>query len=405
MKRIPTIRALIVLFLLLASSAQSQDATDDIVSNTNAIASCDNSETGLFDLYGAKRTCIESTEFEGTRCFFTYIPDCAGEDVPLVFDLHGYTSCPLFSAFYTGWRQLAQQNCFVVIWPLGTTDPTVADITCWGNSGGLLNEDGSKFSGPCCCSKGGIPIVTDPSTFLRQAAAVAIRDIPEETSNSTTIDTKRIYMAGHSNGCMASISMAATQSDMIAAVGCHSGRPTSIFPEDYSATPMAFIHGKADPTVPYEGADFQFGAQEYLSIISKANGCSSSTETRTDNYAGTPNNVTEYRSSNCTNNADVALYALDNVGHQPYYISSQSLQNFESGTTPVAFDTTKFMWDFVKEYSLEVEPVIEVKPATMAPSIAPSSMPTISASMRAQVGLTAAMASAMLAATFLLTAA
>mmetsp|Transcript_37420 Transcript_37420/g.90830 ORF Transcript_37420/g.90830 Transcript_37420/m.90830 type:complete len:401 (+) Transcript_37420:128-1330(+) len=386
MKRTPYILALLTL-LVISEPAQAQDETDEIVQNSNAAPDCDNSESGLA-VYGAKRTCIESTEFEGKRCFFTYIPDCAGEDSPLVFDLHGWGSCPLFSAFYTGWRQLAQQNCFVLIWPLGTTDPTVADLTCWGNRGGLLNQDGSKFSGPCCCSKGAIPVFTDPGAFLRQAAAVAVRDIPKETSNSTTIDSKRIYMAGHSNGCMTSISMAATHSDMVAAVGCHSGRATTLFPEDYSATPMAFIHGTSDRIVAYEGAAFQFGAQEYLSIVSQTNGCTASTETRTEAYAGTSNIVTEYRSSSCNNNADVVLYSVDNVGHQPYYISSQVLKNTEFGTVPVEFDTTKLMWDFVKEHSLDVEPELEVKPVTMAPSLQPSMMPTISASMRVQVGLT-----------------
>ena len=40
---------------------------------------------------GAKQTCIESTGSSLTkRCFYTYIPDCAGPNSPLVFDIHGY---------------------------------------------------------------------------------------------------------------------------------------------------------------------------------------------------------------------------------------------------------------------------------------------------------------------------
>lgn len=39
---------------------------------------------------GAKRTCIESTSrYCDQRCFYTYIPECAGENSPLVFDIHG----------------------------------------------------------------------------------------------------------------------------------------------------------------------------------------------------------------------------------------------------------------------------------------------------------------------------
>ena len=65
----------------------------------------------------AKRTCIESTANDGKRCFYTYIPDCAGENTPLVFDIHGYGSCPFFSFVYTGWKTKADENCFVLVWP------------------------------------------------------------------------------------------------------------------------------------------------------------------------------------------------------------------------------------------------------------------------------------------------
>ena len=39
---------------------------------------------------GAKQTCLESTgSFPAKRCFYTYIPECAGKEAPLVFDIHG----------------------------------------------------------------------------------------------------------------------------------------------------------------------------------------------------------------------------------------------------------------------------------------------------------------------------
>ena len=38
----------------------------------------------------AKRTCIKSTaDYTSQRCYYTYIPDCAGKNTPLVFDIHG----------------------------------------------------------------------------------------------------------------------------------------------------------------------------------------------------------------------------------------------------------------------------------------------------------------------------
>lgn len=389
MKCSPRIPVLLVTALALALvQAQNEDAPDDdVVPESNAIAACDYSENALAGI-GATRTCIESPEFDGKRCFFTYVPDCAGEDSPLVYDLHGLGSCPTFSAFYTGWRELADEHCFVVIYPLGTIDATKADFTCWGVPGGLLYNDGNEFARSCCCSKGILPVPINDGAFLRQVAAVSVRDIAEATSGKTTIDTKRIYMGGHSNGCIASISMAARHSDMVAAVGCHAGTALTQFPETYSPTPMAFVHGTEDKVVKYAGGYFAPDAQEYLAVISKTNGCTESTSITTEGYLGTSNKVTEFRSSECTNGADVVLYALEGVGHNPYLIASRDPSFGIVDKVRTEFDTTQLMWDFVSKYSLQIEPelVPTVVSDSMAPSEPPSTMPTISPSTRAPVG-------------------
>ena len=59
-----------------------------------AIASADPSDDPFgpdaMSGFGAKQTCIESTApYTDQRCFYTYIPDCAAESAPLVFDIHG----------------------------------------------------------------------------------------------------------------------------------------------------------------------------------------------------------------------------------------------------------------------------------------------------------------------------
>jgi polyhydroxybutyrate depolymerase len=325
---------------------------------------CQNGPDG-FAIFEGQRTCIESPEFRGKRCFFTLIPECAGEDSPLVFDLHGYDSCPTASVFYTGWRQLAQEQCFVLVYPAGTTDPDIAERPCWGLPGGVEDDNG-RSSPPCCCRKANlVPVVTNAGAFLRQIAAVTARDVPIDTSGSVTIDTKRIYMGGHSNGCMASISIAAKNSDMVAAVGCHAGTVITPFPETYNPTPMAFIHGTADAVVIYDGSGFFFGAEAMQAIVSKVNGCTMFNETRTLGDT-TTNNITEFASTSCANNASVVLYALDNVGHIPYP-AAEAIGINEEGTTPTRIDTTEMLWDFVKGYSLETAPEL-VAPSTESPT-------------------------------------
>ena len=100
---------------------------------------------------------------------------------------------------------------------------------------------------------------TDDPSFLRQVAALTVRDVPLKTSNEATIDTRRIYMAGHSNGCMAAIATATLHSDMVAAVGCHAGTALAAFPDSYKPTPMWLVHGMEDDTVSFDGDDFFLG--------------------------------------------------------------------------------------------------------------------------------------------------
>eukprot|EP00980_Cylindrotheca_fusiformis_P012267 scaffold2999_cov113-Cylindrotheca_fusiformis.AAC.2 len=365
--------------LLCVLTALPQLSTAQSVS-----AYCQNGPDDLVP-FGAEQTCIESPEFEGERCFYTLIPDCAGEDSPLVYDIHGANSCPFLSALYSGWYQKAQEHCFVLVYPIGQMEPNTVDENCWGIPGGLENENGTA-SVSCCCSKNSVPLaVPDEGPFLRQIAAVMSRDVPIKTSGSVTIDKKRIYMAGHSNGCIASLYMAAQFSDMVAAVGCHAGTATAPFVETYNPRPIALVHGTIDATLSYNSTllvsgdddatdDYDvstldlFSALETYEILSNLNECTTFNETTLSN--GANSSVTKFSSTSCTNNASVTIYAMDTVGHFPFPAEAFAYLNGPEAV-PVVVDTTKWMWDFVKQYSLEEAPDLVVTTYTDAPTPAP----------------------------------
>ena len=133
--------------------------------------------------------------------------------------------------------------------------------------GSLTTQDGSKEAAPCCCGTfihgTADSDEVDDAAFFRNVAVSVVRDVvPNETSNNVTIDTSRIYMAGHSTGCMASIAMATIHSDLVAAVCCHAGVAQVPFPISYQATPTWIVHGKADPIVKFDGGNFSFSASE-----------------------------------------------------------------------------------------------------------------------------------------------
>ena len=128
-------------------------------------------------------------------------------------------------------------------------------------------DPANGFPFPSCCCGNNWPVTirtTDDMSFLRNVAALTVEKVPiTSSSNSVAIDTKRIYMVGHSNGCIASIGMGMMHSDLVAAVGCHSGTTFRDFPTGadskqkchytypYIPTPMIMVHGKKDNVVDY----------------------------------------------------------------------------------------------------------------------------------------------------------
>ena len=91
------------------------------------------------------QTCID-VPFEGAvfkRCFYTYVPEsCNKEDIseaPLVVDVHGMGSCAFWSSLYTGWMQKADEECMVLVWPDGQTDPVSG--SCFDTPGFLSRNE------------------------------------------------------------------------------------------------------------------------------------------------------------------------------------------------------------------------------------------------------------------------
>jgi len=90
---------------------------------------CDLGPDALASL-NMKRTCLASTTYPGRRCYYTYVPPCASVGAPLVYDIHGHGSCPLYSVVYTGWIGKATEHCFVLVLPTVSVgvDPPPATI-------------------------------------------------------------------------------------------------------------------------------------------------------------------------------------------------------------------------------------------------------------------------------------
>ena len=155
----------------------------------------------------------------------------------LVIDMHGGGGNAHAAAQQTHFNDEADKEGFLVVHPNGT-----------GEARPLLNAMGRGFlftwnAGTCCGFARDQRV--DDVGFIR-AMIGAIR-------SKYSIDPRRIYATGISNGGMLSYRLACEASDLIAAIGVVSGAQT--VPNCRPSSPVSVIHfhGTADQNVPLLG--------------------------------------------------------------------------------------------------------------------------------------------------------
>lgn len=161
-----------------------------------------------------------------SREYWLYVPDNVKENAPLVLSLHGAGGqCTHKSPFRT---DVADKEGCIVAYPQGkmTTFPGLGGMQTFGWSAyGEENFD------------------TD---FLKA--------VVEDVASKYTIDRKRLYCCGFSNGGMMTYVMANTCSNQFAAFAAISGYPINEFHLHHTSwrpVPFLHIHGKNDDFVRY----------------------------------------------------------------------------------------------------------------------------------------------------------
>jgi poly(3-hydroxybutyrate) depolymerase len=75
--------------------------------------------------FSIPQTCIQVNN-KRKRCYYTFLPDCAKGHTPVVYDIHDYDDSPQSLSERSGWLQLAQQQCFIIVWPIvSNTTPLI----------------------------------------------------------------------------------------------------------------------------------------------------------------------------------------------------------------------------------------------------------------------------------------
>ena len=252
---------------------------------------------------------------EKNRQFFIYQGSSYSGDAPILFVLHGYTSRALWIMNYSGFQSIADEFGFLVIYPQGTLLPSTGQ-THW-NVGGWTTSS-----------------TTDDVSFINSL----INFIDDEYS----IDLKRIYSTGMSNGGYMSYKLACDLSSKIAAVvsvtgsmtnettdGCNPTHPTSV----------AQIHGLQDTVVNYDGNGFSKPIEDVMDYWVDINNCT--LEPDTSEISGNNGGGIHDVYSGCDNQTNVELYLMTNMGHN---WPNQNNHDLQASTT---------VWNFLSKYDID----------------------------------------------------
>jgi polyhydroxybutyrate depolymerase len=238
------------------------------------------------------------------RRFRLVIPRLVPDPAPLLLVFHGFTRSPEEIEATTRFSALAEEEGFVVLYPAGTGFPTRWLASPWQG-----DQD-----------------------------VVLTRDLVALVSTAVSIDARRVFAAGFSNGGGMVARLACDAADLVAAVGpvaaaypvgpCDPSRPV----------PIAAVHGTADPIVPYWGLGEALPAVEaVLASWVEGNGCETSPITQE-----VAPGVTRLAWGGCAAGADLILYRVAEGRHGWPGAGDESVW----GRTTDEVDASALLWEF-----------------------------------------------------------
>ena len=289
-------------------------------------------------------SCIEHDGLE--RCWQMHVPEGLDPDepVPLVVDLHGYSSTSSSHKLLSSFDVIADEEGAIIVYPDAVPGYNLPTDT----------QENQAWNAGWCCAHASRENIDDVG-FIAQVVNL--------TLESHNVDATRVYASGWSNGCAMVQRLAMDLSHVFAAVGCMAHYLIHDASEDYSPIPVMEVHGFLDPVVLYETSVLSLpwaedmwtnpetvdtGAIENLHEWASHNGCTGSMEAFEVNslYA-------IHGFDTCENDATVQLMTVFGAQHNPYENDNDDgtlIGNVYIGTQGLV-KTSHIVWDFLIQHS------------------------------------------------------
>ena len=307
----------LALFLVSCSGSGGTSSEPDDISQTN-----NNNNSIIFNCSVTSQNLenCQITQNQNSREFYIFnaIDNESTNDAPVIFSFHGGGGTAIANMEYSGFRQIAESEKFMIVYPQGQYFSN-KDATGW-----IFNENNN---------------ITDDLYFTNE--------VIDWLYQNKKINLDRIYATGFSVGAIMSYDLACKLSNKIAAAAPVAGTMSietfeTCRPEKSKS--IIHIHGESDITLNPNGNEYIKSFNESLQFWSDFNQCTTSStssipDSNNDGYSGT--SITY---NNCSNQVLVSGILLENFGHQWPNINDQKNQS--------DIDAASYIWNFFKDFDI-----------------------------------------------------
>ncbi|MFT5264411.1 MAG: polyhydroxybutyrate depolymerase [Polaribacter sp.] len=249
-----------------------------------------------------------------------------GDQLPLVFNLHGIGSNNLEQGIYSVFSPVADTANFILCLPNGTPSPT----------GGNFWDVNFPFA----------VAEVDDVGFIN-----ALIDTLYENYD---INLDKVYATGMSNGGYMSYKLACELTDRFQAIASVTG---SIVPSELdlcmptSTFPIMQIHGTADPTVAYAGSVFGVGIENLVSYWVEHNDCANSPDTTyiAESTAADMSSAVKISYTDCDTDREVIFFKI--IGGEHTWPGAF----IPIGITNQDINASIEIWNFFNQYGVDIE--------------------------------------------------